>query len=52
MLSGQTRGAVHRLGASKTAFSFRDANDCLGKVGVAPGPGNNERLIQNIKPSQ
>jgi FAD/FMN-containing dehydrogenase len=50
MLSGMhlypINGAVHRIGASKTAFSFRDANFAEGIVGVDPDPANSERMIQ------
>ena len=38
-------GAVHRVGASDTAFSFRDANFAEVIVGVDPDPANNERMI-------
>jgi FAD binding domain/Berberine and berberine like len=38
-------GAVHRIGASDTAFSFRDANFAEVIVGVDPDPANNERMI-------
>jgi FAD/FMN-containing dehydrogenase len=39
-------GAVHRISASDTAFSFRDANFAEVIVGVDPDPANNERMIQ------
>ena len=39
-------GAVHRVGASETAFSFREANFAEVIVGVDPDPANNERMIQ------
>jgi FAD/FMN-containing dehydrogenase len=39
-------GAVHRAGASDTAFSFREANFAEVIVGVDPDPANNERMIQ------
>lgn len=39
-------GAVHRVGAGETAFSFRDANFAEVIVGVDPDPANNERMIQ------
>ncbi|HLY30193.1 MAG TPA: FAD-binding oxidoreductase, partial [Ktedonobacterales bacterium] len=39
-------GAVHKVGASDTAFSFRDANFAEVIVGVDPDPANNERMIQ------
>ena len=38
-------GAVHRIGASETAFSFRDANFAEVIVGVDPDPANNQRMI-------
>jgi FAD/FMN-containing dehydrogenase len=38
-------GAVHRAGASDTAFSFREANFAEVIVGVDPDPSNNERMI-------
>jgi FAD/FMN-containing dehydrogenase len=39
-------GAAHRVGASDTAFSFRDANFAEVIVGVDPDPSNNERMIK------
>jgi FAD/FMN-containing dehydrogenase len=39
-------GAVHRVGTSETAFSFREANFAEVIVGVDPDPANNERMIQ------
>ncbi len=39
-------GAAHRVGASDTAFSFRDATFAEVIVGVDPDPANNERMIQ------
>jgi hypothetical protein len=39
-------GAVHCLGASDTAFSFREANFAEVIVGVDPDPANNERMIK------
>jgi FAD/FMN-containing dehydrogenase len=42
-------GAVHRVGTSDTAFSFRDANFAEVIVGVDPDPANNERMIQWAK---
>jgi FAD/FMN-containing dehydrogenase len=39
-------GAVQRVGASDTAFSFRDANFAEVIVGVDPDPSNNERMIK------
>jgi FAD/FMN-containing dehydrogenase len=39
-------GAVHRVGTSETAFSFRDANFAEVIVGVDPDPVNNQRMIQ------
>jgi FAD binding domain/Berberine and berberine like len=38
-------GAVHRVGASETAFSFREATYAEVIVGVGPDPTNNERMI-------
>ncbi len=38
-------GAAHHVGASDTAFSFRDANFAEVIVGVDPDPANNERMI-------
>jgi len=38
-------GAVHRIGASETAFSFREANFAEVIVGVDPDPANNQRMI-------
>jgi Berberine and berberine like len=49
MLSGMhlypINGAVHRIGKSETAFSFREANFAEVIVGVDPDPANNERMI-------
>jgi FAD/FMN-containing dehydrogenase len=42
-------GAVHRVGANDTAFSFREANFAEVIVGVDPDPANNERMIQWAK---
>jgi FAD/FMN-containing dehydrogenase len=39
-------GAVHRVGAEATAFSFREANFAEVIVGVDPDPTNNDRMIQ------
>jgi FAD/FMN-containing dehydrogenase len=39
-------GAVHRVGASETAFSHRDANFNQVIVGVDPDPGNRERITR------
>jgi FAD/FMN-containing dehydrogenase len=39
-------GAVHHVGASETAFSFREANFAEVIVGVDPDPANNARMIQ------
>jgi FAD/FMN-containing dehydrogenase len=39
-------GAAHRVSASETAFSFRDANFAEVIVGVDPDPANNARMIQ------
>ena len=39
-------GAVHHVGASDTAFSFREANFAEVIVGVSPDPADNERMIQ------
>jgi FAD/FMN-containing dehydrogenase len=39
-------GAVHRVGTSETAFSFRDANFAEVIVGVDPDPANNGCMIQ------
>ena len=39
-------GAVHHVGTSDTAFSFREANFAEVIVGVDPDPANNERMIQ------
>ncbi|MBV9230167.1 MAG: FAD-binding oxidoreductase, partial [Chloroflexi bacterium] len=41
--------AVHHVGASDTAFSFREANFAEVIVGVDPDPANNERMIQWAK---
>jgi hypothetical protein len=38
-------GAVHRIGTSDTAFSFREANFAEGILAVDPDPANNERMI-------
>jgi len=38
-------GAVHRVGADQTAFSYRDAKYAEVIVGVDPDPANNERMI-------
>jgi FAD/FMN-containing dehydrogenase len=38
-------GAVHRIGAGETAFSFREANFAGVILGVDPDPANNERMI-------
>ena len=38
-------GAVHRVGTSETAFSFRDANFAEGFLGVDLDLANNERMI-------
>jgi FAD/FMN-containing dehydrogenase len=38
-------GATHRLSASDTAFSFRDASFAEVIVGVDPDPANNARMI-------
>jgi len=38
-------GAAHRLSASDTAFSFRDASFAEVIVGVDPDPANNDRMI-------
>jgi FAD/FMN-containing dehydrogenase len=38
-------GAVHRVGASDTAFSFREANFAEVIIAVDPDPANNERMI-------
>jgi hypothetical protein len=38
-------GAVHRVGTSEIAFSFRDANFADVILGVDPDPANNERMI-------
>ena len=39
-------GAVHRVGTSETAFSFREANFAGVILGIDPDPANNERMIQ------
>lgn len=39
-------GAASRVGASETAWSYRDANFAQVIVGVDPDPANNERMIQ------
>lgn len=39
-------GAVHHVGTSDTAFSYREANFAEVIVGVDPDPANNERMIQ------
>ncbi|HEX9036050.1 MAG TPA: FAD-binding oxidoreductase [Ktedonobacterales bacterium] len=39
-------GAVHRVGAGDTAFSFREANFAEVMVGVDPDPANNDRITQ------
>jgi FAD/FMN-containing dehydrogenase len=38
-------GAVHRVGTSETAFSYRDANFAGVILGIDPDPTNNERMI-------
>ena len=38
-------GAIHRVGASETAFSFREANFAEAILAVDPDPANNERMI-------
>ncbi len=38
-------GAVHRVGTSETAFSFRDANFAEVIIGIDPDQANNERMI-------
>ena len=38
-------GAVHRVGASDTAFSFREANFAEVIIAVDPDPASNERMI-------
>jgi FAD/FMN-containing dehydrogenase len=38
-------GAAHRVGASETAFGFREANFVQMISGVDPDPANNERMI-------
>jgi FAD/FMN-containing dehydrogenase len=53
MLSGMhlypINGAVHRVSASDTAFSFRDANFAEVILAVDSDPANNERMIQWAK---
>jgi FAD/FMN-containing dehydrogenase len=39
-------GAVHRVGTSETAFSFREANFAEVILGIDPDPANNERMIR------
>ncbi len=39
-------GAVHDVGRSETAFSFREANFAEVIVGVDPDPVNNDRMIE------
>ena len=38
-------GAVHRVGTSETAFSYREANFSEVILGIDPDPTNNERMI-------
>ena len=38
-------GAVHRVGPSETAFSYREANFAEVILGIDPDPANNERMI-------
>ena len=38
-------GAVHRVGTSETAFSYREANFAEVILGIDPDPTNNERMI-------
>ena len=38
-------GAVHRVGTSETAFSYREANFAEVILGIDPDPANNERMI-------
>ena len=42
-------GAVHRVGSSDTAFSYRDANWSAVYAGVDPDPANAERITEWIK---
>jgi FAD/FMN-containing dehydrogenase len=42
-------GAVHRVGATDTAFSYRDANFALVIVGVDPDPSNRETITKWCK---
>ncbi len=44
-------GAVHRLGMSDTAFSFREANFAEVIVGVDPEPANSDRMIGWVRDS-
>jgi len=39
-------GAVHRVGSSETAFSYRDANFAEVIIGIDPDAANNERMIE------
>jgi FAD/FMN-containing dehydrogenase len=38
-------GAVHRIGKSETAFSYRDATWAEVIVGVDPDPGNKDKIV-------
>ena len=42
-------GAVHRVGSSDTAFSYRDSMWAEVIVGVDPDPANNESIISWTK---
>lgn len=41
-----TDGAVHRVGAEETAFSYRDANWAGVTVGVDPDPANRDKITK------
>jgi hypothetical protein len=38
-------GAVHRIGRSETAFSYRDVTWAEVIVGVDPDPGNRDKIV-------
>jgi len=42
-------GAVHRVGASETAFSFREATFAEVIIAVDPDPANNQRMIERAR---
>jgi len=41
-------GAVHRVGASETAFSFREANFAEVIVGVDPDPASRHSFYERF----